>query len=196
MHLGKKFRAQRAILNWKHSWLSREILFYTIFIALLSGQIIFFPDVVWLAWIAVLAGFLTLFAIDNVYTVIAAAQKQQYHSAKVLLTGLFLASLISEFLFGIVLFGGIKLILYFRQFHRRFVHGNGHLILFGSIRILLGFIIPAIIWIWSISGAFTFSIILILIAELIDRCEFYESQKLITPSKQMVIDIEELVKNV
>ena len=196
VHLGKKFRAQRALLNLRQSWLSREILFYTIFLALLSIQIIFLPQIKWLAWIAAVAGFLTLYAIDNVYTVIATVQKQPYHSANVLLTGLFLSSLLSDFMFGTILFGGIKFLLYIRQSINRITHINGFPILFGFIRVIFGFLIPAIFWLWDITDVFTYSIILILIAELIDRCEFYDSLKIITPAKQMVIDLEMLLKKV
>ena len=192
-HLGKKGRAPRAFLNLRDSWLSREIAFYTLFFVLLTCQIIFFPHVKWLAWIVVMTGFFALYAMDNVYTVIATIQKQHYHSANALLTGLFFAALFSEFMFGIIVFGSIKFILYIKQLISRLGHLKSLTILFGSVRVMFGFLIPPIFWLWGFSGAFAYSIILILIAEFIDRCEFYENLKTITPAKQMVFDLEKQI---
>jgi len=195
LHLGKISRAHRALLNLRYSWLSREVLFYILFLILLSGQIIFSTQIKWLAWLAVAAGFLTLFSIEKVYTVVATIQRQEVHSANVLLTGFFLASLFSEFTFGIILFGGIKFLLYIRQSFNRKIQRYNFAIILGFIRVLFGFLIPAIFWFWDIAGLFTFTIILILIAELIDRCEFYENLTIITPAKQMVFDLEKSIKN-
>jgi len=193
IHLGKKFRAPRAILNLKNSWLSREIAFYALFVTILTGQVFIFSDISWLSWITIGTGFLTLYFMDKVYTVIATVHRQNYHSANVLLTGLFLASIFSEFMFGIILFGSIKFILYIRQLLNHTGHLNFLKYLYVSLRILLGFIVPSVIWFLEISGVFTYCIILILIAEFIDRCQFYENLKIITPAKQMAIDLEELL---
>jgi len=196
LHLGKILRAPRTILNPRHSWLSREITFFTIFIFLLTCQFILFPQLKWLAWIGVIMGFFTLYSLDRVYTAVATIQKQQYHSANALLSGLFFASLFSEFKFGIIVFGGIKFILYIGQCSGRFKHLNNLTILFGSIRVLFGFFIPIMFWLWNSSGTFIYIIIIILIAEFIDRCEFYDSLKTITPRKQMVMDLEKLIQKV
>ena len=192
-HLGKKGRAPRAFLNVRQSWLSREIAFYTLFLMLMTIQIIFFPHKNWLVWMAVVTGFLTLYALDRVYTVIATVYKLHYHSANALLTGLFFAVIFSEYMFGIIVFGSIKFILYIKQLISRLGHLKSLTILFGSVRVMFGFLIPPIFWLWGFSGAFTYSIILILIAEFIDRCEFYENLKTITPAKQIIMDLERLI---
>jgi DMSO reductase anchor subunit len=193
IHLGKKFRAPRALLNLRQSWLSREIAFYALFLVFLTCQIIFYPQVKWLAWIAIVFGFITLYALDKVYTVIPTIRKQYYHSANALLTAFFFAAMFSEFMFGIIVFGGIKFILYIRQFFNRFEQLHKLTILSGIVRVLFGFLFPVIFWIWDITSVLTYSIMLILIAEIIDRCEFYESLKIISPAKQMVIDLEKQI---
>jgi len=195
LHLGKKTRAPRAILNLKNSWLSREIAFFTLFVSLLAIQTIIFSEIKWLGWIAVISGFFALFSLDKVYSVVAVVKKLNYHSADTLLTGLFFASLFSEFKFGIIIFGGIKLVLYLKQFSNRSEDVNILLIISASSRLALGFLFPLIFWYWEIPGAWTVSIILILIAELIDRCEYYDNLKTITPQKQMVMDLEKIINH-
>jgi hypothetical protein len=47
-----------------------------------------------------------------------------------------------------------------------------------------------------IPETWTIAIILILIAELIDRCEFYKQLKTITPAKQMTMDLKMMLEKV
>jgi DMSO reductase iron-sulfur subunit len=189
-HLGKKIKAPRAILNLKNSWLSREIVFFGLLLTLLCTQILFFPEVKWLGWLAVFAGFTTLYALDKVYSVLALITKINYQSANTFLTGLFFAALFSHFLFGIVIFGGIKLILYLKQLSSRSRELNTFKIISASTRLGFGFLVPLLFWIFQIPGSWTIVISLILIGELIDRCEFYENLKIITPEKQMAADLK------
>ena len=141
----------------------------------------------------VIFGFLTLYSLDKVYTEVATVQKQPYHSANALLSGLFFASLFSGFLFGIIIFGGIKFILYLRQVADRTRNRNRLPIIFSSFRILCGFLIPPLLWIVEVPGSYNFCITLVLIAEFIDRIEFYDSLKMITPRKQMMMDLEKML---
>lgn len=83
--------------------------------------------------------------------------------------------------------------VYIKQLISRLGHLKSLTILFGSVRVLFGFLIAPIFWLWDFSGAFTYSIILILIAEFIDSCEFYDNLKTITPAKQIIMDLEKLI---
>lgn len=65
LHLGKKFRAYRAILNWKTSWLSREILFFSGFM-FLSTVYLFIPEIKWIGYIALIFGSFAAISADNV----------------------------------------------------------------------------------------------------------------------------------
>jgi Fe-S-cluster-containing dehydrogenase component/DMSO reductase anchor subunit len=193
IHLGKKLRAPRAILNIRNSWLSREIAFFIAFFVLLSLNVLIFPGENWLASLAFIMGFLTLYALDKVYSVIALVEKQNYHSANTFLTGLFFAALFSEFMFGIIVFGGIKLTLYLKQLSGQLKGLKISTYLSATFRLGFGFIIPLIFWYFTIPETWTMAIILILIAELIDRCDFYEQLKTITPAKQMAMDLEKIL---
>jgi DMSO reductase anchor subunit/ferredoxin len=196
LHLGKKIRAPRAILNIKNSWLSREIALFSAFLLILSIQILLYPEIKWLAWIAIITGFFTLYSLDQVYSVVALETRFRYHSANALLTGLFLAALFSEFSFGIILFGGIKLFLYLRQKFSQWQSGRSGLILLGTFRLVFGFILPLIFWFMLLEDTRIISIVLIVIAEFIDRCEFYEGLKIITPGRQVEIDLKRFLEKV
>lgn len=64
VHLGKKQRAWRAVLNLKNSWLSREIFAYGLFFGLMAIDYFIYPIPHWLFFIS---GFALLFSIDKLY---------------------------------------------------------------------------------------------------------------------------------
>jgi DMSO reductase anchor subunit len=84
------WRAWRGVFNLRHSWLSREILFYLAF-TVLTATMLFFPaSAPALAWPAVLSGFGGLFCIDQVYESVSQDKWLRLHSGRAALTGLFL----------------------------------------------------------------------------------------------------------
>ena len=189
-HLGKKLKAVRAILNWKKSWLSREILFYSIFFILFILYLLFFKNISWIGWLAGVAGFLTLQSVNKVYEVIPIFNQQKYHSADTLLTGLFFAAIFSEYTPGILIFGGIKALLYLQRMIRGLKQNINITLIRGSIRIILGFLLPILLWLLDIPDYQIFAVISVFLAELIDRCEFYNDIDIITPQKQMQRDLD------
>ncbi|NIQ03918.1 MAG: dimethyl sulfoxide reductase anchor subunit, partial [Nitrospinaceae bacterium] len=54
LHLSKKLRGFRAIYNWRHSWLSREVLCYSGFIILAGLHFFLSPFNPYWGWLAVL----------------------------------------------------------------------------------------------------------------------------------------------
>jgi DMSO reductase anchor subunit len=181
IHLGKKGRAFRASINLKKSWLSQEVFFYALF---LGASLLYFLTgfVPWIGWITSFLGLITLVSIDRVYSMTRVPVPSYLHSAGVLLTGILMYALISGeiILTGILL--GIKLLLYI--YRKITVFRNK-----GSIRpwltisrIILGFILPFLIWFHILPFAAYSLFILILIAELIDRVEFYLVAEIMSPS--------------
>jgi anaerobic dimethyl sulfoxide reductase subunit C (anchor subunit) len=71
LHLGQKFRAYRAILNWRNSWLSREVLLFSAFVGFSLIHLMGAPLGALTGWLAAIMGFATLIAIDHVYAVTA-----------------------------------------------------------------------------------------------------------------------------
>ena len=194
LHLGKIFRSPRAILNWRQSWISREIIFYITFIFLLFAFTFIWHDLFWLGWLAVIVGFMMLFSIDKIYAVLPTVKAKRIHSANIVLTGLFFTSLFSGFSFGVIIFGGIKFILYLARLLN--IGDKTRIrLLEGLLRIFCGFIVPASLWFLQMDfNGWYASYILIGFAELIDRCEFYNELEIITPAKQMVIDLNNQLK--
>ncbi len=87
-HLGKPARAYRAILNWRRSWLSREILLFPAFVGLSL-----LPSA---RPLTAAVGFATLLAMDQVYRLSTNRRRGELHSAAVLLTGLFLTGVFAS----------------------------------------------------------------------------------------------------
>lgn len=70
LHLGKKKRAYRAFVNWRTSWISREILFISAFIGLTTYSLFFPPGIIAFDWVAVIADWTALVSIDAVYMIV------------------------------------------------------------------------------------------------------------------------------
>jgi len=79
-HLGRKFRAYRAILNWRTSWLSREIIGFNLFMA---TAVIFLMEKESrpIGFLAVGLSLLTALSMDMVYRVTASGTAKRLHSA-------------------------------------------------------------------------------------------------------------------
>jgi Fe-S-cluster-containing dehydrogenase component len=67
LHLGKKSRAWRAVLNLRRSWLSREIFFFSGFAGLLLVSALFPGSQDFTLWPGLLCGLLALIAMDRLY---------------------------------------------------------------------------------------------------------------------------------
>lgn len=198
LHLGKRERAFRAIANIGKSWLSREILFFSLFLFFAAISFYLLTDGILLRWLTALFGFLALLSIDKVYE--AAYKKLTYklHSAQTILTGFFVYSLISGDFIILGTTASIKLTLYvYRkiEFHRKSQPVN---IKLTAIRILVGFIIPLILLLVDPIEHYIEMIVSALLGELIDRIEFYKEFDIITPEyrkdQDMELMLEELRK--
>lgn len=107
-HLENKFRVWRVLTNLKSSPLSREIAAYIVYllfstVALLTGNSV-------LIIAASAMGLLLLILIDSVYTYSDNRKKVVLHSGQSFLTGLLIASFLSEQIYPFLLIAAIKLI--------------------------------------------------------------------------------------
>lgn len=173
-HLGKKLRAWRAVLNIRKSWLSREIVAYGLFVPLASLWL-FFPQQNELGLLATIFGLLTLLSIDNVYRQIPSKAKNKYHSADVLFFTVFLyvAILVSNpwMFFGALI---LKAYLYIIRKIIFKKEGNNIRLVFSALRILLGFIIPLILFFFLGFDTVNYAVLIfVVLGEVIDRVEFY-----------------------
>ncbi len=196
MHLGRKTRFFRAIFNLKNSWLSREILFFSLFLGLAGAYLVFFPYVPDLGRAAVVVGFVSLFSIDKIYQVAMQVGPLNFHSAHTLLNALYLTGILtgSGVIFGLM--GGVKLFLYvYRKilFKRS---GCRTRPLISFLRVGFGFLFPLIFFLLNLENMadyYGYVIIGVILGELIDRTEYYDELDIVTPRKQMLLDMEKMV---
>ncbi len=111
-HLGKPFRAWRALFNIQKSWLSREIFFFSLFYLILIADFLIadIPDSI----IIMFSSFLLL-SVDMLYKPAQIYWKTKIHSAQVLFTGTSFYLLLTEvyWFFGIIMI--IRLYLFIKQ---------------------------------------------------------------------------------
>ncbi|KPK95538.1 hypothetical protein AMJ80_04995, partial [bacterium SM23_31] len=142
LHLGKKLTAPRAVLNWKNSWISREIIFFSLFMVVGAVYPLFGLSSKVVGWIAVIFGFAALFSMDKVYQIDGRLGWTKAHSAMVIITALFLAGVFTGQWLLIGWFGFMKLFLY--TIRKQYYHKNAGnpRILLSAFRIISGFILP------------------------------------------------------
>jgi len=195
VHLGKKARMFRAVFNIKSSWLSREIFLFSSFLGISTLYLYFSPPYPVIGWVGAAVGFLSLFAVDRIYQVAMKVTPVNFHSAHTLFNSLYLLCVLIQDLWLIGLFGGIKILLYiYRKWY--FIRQERKVFPIVSLsRIILGFILPFVFY----AGGFGWGIAGLIIAgvtagELIDRIEFYYELDIITPRKQVLIDLYQLLR--
>jgi len=181
MHLGRPLRGWRAILNVRHSWLSREILCFLAF-TVLAALMLLIPGGRDLALPAALAGLLALLCMDQVYARVAARGGVWLHSAGALLTGLFLYGLLTHDALVAGVAGLAKLALY--AFRKNWTGGRWRPVA-TTLRLSLGFILPLATW----NAGLDWVLPAVVAAEVIDRAEFYLDLDIRTPRHQIELDL-------
>ena len=184
LHLGRKTRAWRSVLNIRRSWLSREILGFALF--MLTGTAwLLYPHLDVLGIISLMAGSICLWSIDRVYHEVQQVNRWHFHSAEVLFftAFLFIALLTSNhWAFFFIL--GIKLFLYLKRKIEFYTHGWSFRPALTAFRIISGIALP---WILVLLPGISLSNILILClilaGELTDRFEFYLEMEVVIPNQ-------------
>ena len=184
LHLGRPTRAWRGLLNWRHSWISREALFVTVFFATACAITSFGTRSSAAVWTTVIIGFAALFAMDMVYRVPGSTVLAVPHSAMATLTG---ALYLGLFLVAPVLAlpaAVAKVGLYLLRRDR--LAGIGGLL--AVVRVVVGLVLPSALLVaggwppWLLVAAAA-------VGELIDRAEFYAGLEFLTPEIQIARDL-------
>lgn len=187
LHLGNKARAWRVILGWRGSWLSREIILWPAF---LGAGFIYLQWQLPTAWAipALLLGAGSLFSMDRLYTSIDARRGPRLPSSSTLLTALFYLGIFTGSMGLAKSVLAAKLLLYLAAKVRAALEGRSFRPGLSLTRIFLGFLTPALAF-YSQSPAFAMLLIpAILVAEFVDRMEFYFDLELGSPKGQMERD--------
>ncbi|MCK5820413.1 MAG: 4Fe-4S dicluster domain-containing protein [Bacteroidales bacterium] len=179
VHLGKKLRAWRSILNIRRSWLSREIVSFVGFLGL--GSLYLALDIAVLGYIALVSGILTLISMDMLYRLLERKEKR-IHSALTILTGIMVFIYLTQYvvLFGFIL--SLKLALYISRKEIYIKQKQFRHLIISIVRIS-PLIIALIMWFSNHETTRWFILIILLFGELIDRSEFYHEAEVVTPKK-------------
>lgn len=186
LHLGKKERAWRAILNLRSSWLSREVLTYPLFIGMGILSTVVCPDDTSLAWATAVVGALLLVAIDAVYAVMAREWSAQLDGQASVLSAAFLVSVMTGNVMLALISGALRLFSVADRIQKEKdrMRGNAGSFLLRSLRIGIGFIASGLLWI----GAGEVNALVVacaLFGEFADRMDFYHSLNITTPRRSM-----------
>ncbi len=192
IHLGKKRRAFRALLNWRSSWLSREILCFSLFMASATG-FLFFKQFLWLGYISLGLGFTAAFCVDMVYNVTASVKKEALHSSQILLSVLLFSAFFNHFLPGMVFLVLFKIFLYLNR-KRKDMPKKLRSFSFVAVRLVSGLILPPILLLIDDRTFFSSALILMLIGECIDRAEFYGELDILTPEKHTNAECQKIFR--
>jgi Fe-S-cluster-containing dehydrogenase component/DMSO reductase anchor subunit len=181
VHLGKPLRAWRALANVHTSWLSREIVAFTLFLGG-SGLFLFVWPSMLVGFLCMLLGLATLVSIDMVYTIVGRRIILLEKSGSVVVTGILLFAVLAQvpFLSVVMLVGSG--VVYIRELltNRR---NNLQRLFVSSVRIAVGFVLPLILL--GVQENFWFVALFVLIGESINRAEFYLDLDIVTPQKQL-----------
>lgn len=190
LHLGRPLGAWRALLGARTSPLSREILFYTLFLALLALSLVSGRGEAgrFLRLAASAAGFAFLFSVDQVYVRVRPAGDRLPHSAAALPTGAFLAALFAGALPTAVLLGLARLALYLARKvrARRACRAGIAAGITAAARVGLGFAVPALLHLADPAAHGVAAALLVVAGEVIDRLEYYVELRVAEPAAIMV----------
>jgi DMSO reductase anchor subunit len=186
-HLGRKSRAIRAVLNWRNSWLSREIILFGLF-AVISIASRFFPAGSAITGpLAAIVGVAALFVMDHVYGILPLTDRSGIRDRALLLTGLMFTVILLDFIPVVLPIIGLKVWLFISNYRISMQQRKSiYLYALAAGRILSGFILlPVALFIHLFPSD---KIVLLLISELLDRMIFYISLAVISPEIQMEQD--------
>jgi DMSO reductase anchor subunit len=190
LHLGKRTRAYRAVLNLRRSWLSREVVTLSAFFVAGTGALLVWPESAALGWAAAALGFVAMFCGNRVYGVLRGSPGVRGHSASLVGMAAYLAAVcVGEAAFAVA-FGIGRAPFYLLRKLRFRSAGRPPRPLVSAVRLGLGFLVPLALWLVAFERLHLVLLACALAGELIDRCEFYAEIEKPSPRRQMAIDLE------
>lgn len=202
LHLGRKLRAWRAVLNLRRSWLSREVALFGAFVAASTAVLAFAETALapaaapgWLVGAAAASGVAALVAMDRVYAV-TRTRGLGLHSARALLTGVLVAGLAGGMPAIWLVTLGLKVALYVARKRSLAERGRDVRRGWGAVRLGASAAGAALLTAGGPGlptadpGVYMVALLLLAAGEVVDRCEFYLELEIPTPSDQMEKDLE------
>jgi Fe-S-cluster-containing dehydrogenase component/DMSO reductase anchor subunit len=185
LHIGKKLRMWRFILNLKGSWLSREIFSFSAFLGLTGLQIITENQMI--GYVAMAFGVFSLISVDMVYKFLKRKDGLVLHSGMVSTTAILLFAWLADIHILLELIILAKGSLYIWRKLALKKKGIRYFPTLSLARILC-LLLPYILLDLEIVMISPIYLIIILAGEIIDRSEFYYESDVITPEKELRIN--------
>ena len=173
-HLGRKFRVWRTLMNVRHSWLSREILFFILFYASVLVDLLIYPMP---KIIPLVSALLLLISIDSLYTLAFWNWKIKIHSAQTLFSAFSIFFLLNGSLEFLIVLSIIRIALYIVR-KPKYRDMKRQQVLMMCARLLCLALATGIAFYSRRLWLATFVLIL---GEVIDRIEFYDELNLPEP---------------
>ena len=184
LHLGRITRLWRAILNFRRSWVSREVVLFSTFFAAACASALRPELAVWARWLVAAVGFAALYAMDMVYRVRGQPVLTVPHSAMATLTAAFYIGILTTNAVLLWPAAMVKLVLYLARRQRPSPGG----FLLAPIRLGVG-LFPAFALAATGTVPVAAALFGALVGELIDRAEFYAALRFLTPTLQIETDL-------
>jgi len=185
VHLGKRMRAWRALLNIRSSWISREVTAFFLFLISFVLNQTYLTGMV-MGVLSLMFGLATLVSIDMVYIVAERRSMPIEKSGSIVLTGLLFFGLLGQVVavFAVVL--ALKCVLYVNELVKSGPRNLPRIAL-AAVRIAAGFILPLLLV--STEGDLMLTLLVVSVGESINRIEFYLDLDFITPRRQIQLDL-------
>ncbi len=142
LHLGRKERAWRAALNWRRSWLSREVIAVPAFLALAAAYLQLVPGSGAAGIVAAGAGLVALGCMDRVYVAMARDRRPRLDDAAALLGAAFLAGVLATLPWLVVPAGVARLVGFVDRLRLRRVPAGPGAWALALARVGLGLALP------------------------------------------------------
>lgn len=182
LHIGKKLRMWRFILNLKGSWLSREIFSFSAFLGLTGLQIITENQVI--GYVAMVFGIFSLISVDRVYKFLKRKDGLLLHSATVSITAILFWAFLSQNVFLIAVMVLVKASLYI--WRKALLHklNSTYFPILSIVRLFALFVSFLLLYI-APQVSLEIPLVILFVGEIIDRSEFYYESDVITPEKEL-----------
>jgi Fe-S-cluster-containing dehydrogenase component len=181
-HLGQPARAWRAALNWRRSWLSREVITWAGFLALASAAVIAAPGHAAVGWAVAGAGLVSLACVDQVYASMARPFRSRLDDVAAVTSAAFLAAILARLpALGLVL-GAWRLAAFWAR--RRATPAAPPGAPRTGARTGLAALAMLLPW-GAVPLAAPLAIVCALAAEALDRADFYARLDVVTPGGEM-----------
>ncbi len=187
LHIGKKLRMWRFILNLKGSWLSREIVSFSVFLGVTGLQIITENQMI--GYIALTFGIFSLISVDRVYKFLKRKDGLVLHSGMVSTTAILFFAWLADIHILLELIILAKGSLYIWRKAALQKKGIRYFPVLSWVRIIC-LLLPYILLDLEVVMISPVYLILIFTGEIIDRSEFYYESDVITP----IGELNELLK--